>query len=373
MLASEFLRLTGATFFTGVPDSQLKPLCDEIYLRYQQQPKHHIIAANEGNACGIAAGHYLGTGDVPLVYLQNSGLGHIINPAASLLHPLVYGIPVLFVIGWRGQPGVHDEPQHLFQGQVTLRLLEDMDIANFVLTKQTTSDTVSQVMDDFRERFRRGLSCAFVVSKGALESSGKPDYTHPGSMTREEALEIITSYTGNAPIVSTTGKASRELFEIRERRHETHAHDFLTVGSMGHASSIALGLALTHPEKRVFCIDGDGALLMHMGAMVTLAHVHPDRFVLVLINNGSHDTVGGMPTAIESVQVPQLARNLKFDHVLSCSDPQSLHQAMQELCAAEGLCLLEIHCAGGARSDLGRPTVSPQENMHAFMAALETP
>ena len=373
MKVEKLIQTLGAEFYTGVPDSQLRPLCDYLMHTFGIDPKHHLIAANEGNAAALAAGYHLATGKVPVVYMQNSGEGNIINPAASLLNDKVYAIPVIFVIGWRGEPGIHDEPQHIYQGEVTVKLLDDMDIASFVIGKDTTEQELETAMERFQDVLAQGKDVAFVIRKGALTYDTKVEYRNDNDMVREEIIRHIAAVTGEDPIVSTTGKASRELFEIRERRHETHAHDFLTVGSMGHASSIALGLALTHPEKRVFCIDGDGALLMHMGAMVTLAHVHPDRFVLVLINNGSHDTVGGMPTAIESVQVPQLARNLKFDHVLSCSDPQSLHQAMQELCAAEGLCLLEIHCAGGARSDLGRPTVSPQENMHAFMAALEAP
>ena len=267
MRAEDLIEITGADFFTGVPDSQLRALCDALMNRYGIDPEHHVIAANEGNCTALAAGVHLATGTVPVVYMQNSGEGNIINPVASLLNDKVYAIPMLFIIGWRGEPGVHDEPQHIYQGEVTVRLLDDMDIKSFVIDKDTTAEQLRDVMKEFRTVFAEGKQAAFVVRKGALTCDEKVEYRNDHAMTREEIIGHIVEATGSDPIVSTTGKASRELFEIREARGDGHGYDFLTVGSMGHASSIALGVAIKSPERRVWCIDGDGAALMHMGAM----------------------------------------------------------------------------------------------------------
>ncbi|MBQ9324443.1 MAG: phosphonopyruvate decarboxylase [Clostridia bacterium] len=368
MDAQRFLSLTGARFFTGVPDSLLRPFLDTLMRLYPPDTAAHVIAANEGSAVALAAGHYLASGDVGLVYLQNSGMGHMLNPAVSLLHPKVYGIPVLFVIGWRGQPGVHDEPQHVYQGEITLKLLDDMQIPYSVVTRDTQPSDMEDTMRSFRASFAEGISCAFVVEKGALTQESPYPYTHPAPLSREHALEILTEYTGNAPIVSTTGKASRELFEIRERKGQGHGLDFLTVGSMGHASSIALGICLEKPDTRVYCVDGDGALLMHMGALVTIARTHPRNLTYILLNNASHDTVGGMPTAIETLACDRWAADLGFDRVCLCQDENALRQALAQ--KQEGLVFLECRVAGGARDNLGRPTTSPAENRDAFMRTL---
>lgn len=237
-------------FYTGVPDSQLQALCNFLIDKYGIS-EHHVIAANEGNCTALAAGHYLATGNVPVVYMQNSGIGNIINPVASLLNDKVYAIPCIFVVGWRGEPGIHDEPQHIYQGEVTLKLLEDMDIATFVIGKETTEAELYAKMKEFRNVLTNGKSVAFVVRKGALEYGNKVVYSNEYQMKREEVLEHIVAVTENDPIVSTTGKASRELFEIRERNGQGHECDFLTVGSMGHSSSIALGIAMSKRMKNM--------------------------------------------------------------------------------------------------------------------------
>lgn len=296
MKAERFVEIIGADFYTGVPDSQLKALCDCLMERYGIDPEHHLIAANEGNCTAIAAGYHLATGKAPVVYMQNSGEGNIINPVASLLNDKVYAIPVIFVIGWRGEPGVHDEPQHIYQGLVTLRLLEDMDIASFVVGKETAEEELRQALDRLRSALSAGKSIALVVRKGALTYDGNMTYGNDCAMTREEIIRHIAAAAGEDPVVSTTGKASRELFEIREANAQSHKYDFLTVGSMGHSSSIALGIALHKPDARIWCIDGDGAVLMHMGAMAVIGANRPKNLVHVVINNGAHETVGGMPT-----------------------------------------------------------------------------
>lgn len=364
----DFLR--SFEFFTGVPDSLLAPLCTWLMQEYGLG-KDHIIAANEGNCVALAAGYHLATGKVPVVYMQNSGIGNIVNPVASLLNGKVYGIPCLFVVGWRGEPGVHDEPQHIFQGEVTVRLLEDMDIRTFVIGKETTEDEVYARLEEWKPLFASGGQAAFVVRKGALTCDGKPDYRSGYTLRREEVIRRISAAAGDDPIVCTTGKASRELFEIREARGEGHGHDFLTVGSMGHSSSIALEIALRMPERRVWCIDGDGAMLMHMGAMALIGTEKPRNFVHVIINNGAHETVGGMPTVASGLDIGMIARGCGYPRTLCVEREDELDAALAEVRQSGELILLEVRCALGARADLGRPTTTARENKQAFMRGLQ--
>lgn len=357
-------------FFTGVPDSLLKPLCSYVMDRFGIGPGH-IIAANEGNAVGLAAGYHLATGRVPVVYLQNSGLGNIINPVASLMNGRVYGIPCVFIVGWRGEPGVHDEPQHVFQGEVTLRLLEDMDIRTFVISRDTTEDEAARALAEFRPLLDAGKQVAFVVRKGALEYDGKTVYHNDYTLTREEAIRRVTAAAGQEDvIVSTTGKASRELFEIREARGEGHERDFLTVGSMGHSSSIALGIALQQPHRRVFILDGDGAVLMHMGSLALMGANRPGNVIHLVLNNSAHETVGGMPTVAGQMNLPQVALGCGYPHAVCVSDASSLDAALAQAMARRELTLLEVRCALGSRPDLGRPTTTAVENKRALMGKL---
>ncbi len=371
MKAEQFVQILGADFFTGVPDSQLKALCDYLMDRCGANGPHHIIAANEGNCTAIAAGYHLATGKVPVVYMQNSGQGNVINPVASLLNEKVYGIPCIFVIGWRGEPGIHDEPQHIYQGEVTGKLMEDMGIAACILSKDTTPEELEQAMASFRPLLEDGKQVAFIVRKGALRFDGKVRYTNANTMVREEIIEHIASFTGEDPIVSTTGKASRELFEIRERRGQSHGCDFLTVGSMGHSSSIALGIALQKPEQKLWVIDGDGAVLMHMGAMAVLGARKPKNLVHIVINNGAHETVGGQPTAMASVDLVMVAKGCGYPYAVSVDSFEALDRELAAARQEKGLRLLEVKCAMGAREDLGRPTTTAKENKEAFMARLK--
>ena len=356
-------------FFTGVPDSQLKPLCNYLMATYGIGP-HHIIAANEGNCVALAAGYHLATGRVPVVYLQNSGIGNIINPVASLMNDKVYGIPCLFFVGWRGEPGVHDEPQHIFQGEVTVRLLEDMGIATFIIDHDTTEEAVTAQLAAWQPLLRAGQQVAFVVRRGALEFDGKVAYKNDNTMRREEIIRHILKVSGDDPVISTTGKASRELFELREAAGQGHGHDFLTVGSMGHSSSIALGVALQKPETTVWCIDGDGAALMHMGAMAVIGANRPRNLIHVVINNGAHETVGGMPTVASAIDLVTIARGCGYPNALCVDSFEALDTALAEAKARRELSLIEVKCAIGARDDLGRPTTTAQENKENFMTAL---
>lgn len=357
-------------FFTGVPDSQLKPLCNYLMDTYGISDKH-IIAANEGNAVALAAGYHLATGKTPVVYMQNSGIGNIINPVASLMNDKVYGIPCVFIVGWRGEPGIHDEPQHIYQGEVTVKLLEDMDIRTFIIGKDTTEEELNAKMAEFKELLEIGKQVAFVVRKGALECDAKVKYENSNTMVREDIIRHITCITGEDVIVSTTGKASRELFEIREANGQPHGSDFLTVGSMGHSSSIALGIALKKPEKKVWIIDGDGAALMHLGGMAVLGANAPKNVVHIVINNSAHETVGGMPTVAEKLDLIKIAEGCGYPKAICVDSFEALDKALKEAKANDNLSLIEVKCSIGAREDLGRPTTTAMENKVNFMKWLE--
>ena len=367
MQVEKLVEIIGSDFFTGVPDSQLKALCNFFMNRYGSDSKHHIIAANEVNCTALAAGYHLATGKVPVVYMQNSGEGNIINPVASLLNDKVYAIPAVFIVGWRGEPGVHDEPQHIYQGEVTVKLLEDMDIKTFVIGKETTDEEVEEAMKNFREILSKGKDVAFVIRKGALSYDGKVKYENSNTMVREEIIRHIAKASGEDPIVSTTGKASRELFEIREANKQSHKYDFLTVGSMGHTSSIALGVALNKPDKRVWCIDGDGSVLMHMGSMAVVGSNAPENLIHVVINNGAHETVGGMPTVASNIDLVAIAKACGYKYAVSVDDFDDLDKELNAAKERKALSLIEVKCSIGARDDLGRPTTTALENKINFM------
>ena len=370
MRAEKLIEIIASDFYTGVPDSQLRPLCDCLMHRYGIDSKHHIIAANEGNCTAIAAGYHLATGKIPAVYMQNSGEGNIINPVASLLNDNVYAIPCVFIVGWRGEPGVHDEPQHVYQGMVTLKLLEDMDINAFVIGKETSDDEAAEAMDNFHKILSMGKSVAFVIRKGALSYDDKVKYENGNSMIREEIISHIVKASGNDPIISTTGKISRELFEIREANGQDHAYDFLTVGSMGHASSIALGIAVNKPETRIWCVDGDGAALMHMGSMAVLGAHSVNNMIHIIINNDAHETVGGMPTVADKIDLTGIAKACGYPYAVRVDNFDDLDKELEAAKQRRTLCLIEAACAIGARADLGRPTTSPAENKQKFMEYL---
>ena len=371
MKAEKFTEILGADFYTGVPDSQLKALCNYLMNTYGIDPKHHVIAANEGNCTALAAGYHLATGKVPVVYMQNSGEGNIINPVASLLNDKVYAIPVMFVVGWRGEPGIHDEPQHIYQGEVTVRLLEDMGIKTYILGKETTEEELREAMKDFESVLAEGKDVAFVIRKGALTYDGKVVYKNDNEMKREEIIRHIIQVSGEDPVVSTTGKASRELFELREAFGQSHKYDFLTVGSMGHSSSIALGIAAQKPDTKIWCIDGDGAVLMHMGAMAVLGSEHPGNMIHIVINNGAHETVGGMPTVAAGVDLPAVAKACGYPFAVSVDSFESLDSELKAAKARHALTLIEVKCGIGARDDLGRPTTPAKENKENFMEYLK--
>lgn len=372
MKVESLVRIIGSDFYTGVPDSQLKALCNYLMDRYGIDPKHHVIAANEGNCTALAAGYHLATGKVPVVYMQNSGEGNIINPVASLLNDKVYAIPCVFIVGWRGEPGIHDEPQHIYQGEVTIKLLDDMGIKSFVVGKETTEEELEAAMDAFRGVLTEGKDVAFVIRKGALTDAPKVEYRNENTMIREEIIQHIVKASGEDPIISTTGKASRELFETRVANSQSHKYDFLTVGSMGHSSSIALGVAINKPGTRVWCVDGDGAVLMHMGSMAVMGANKPENLIHVVINNGAHETVGGMPTVASQIDLVAIAKACGYPYAVSVDSFEDLDRELENAKSRNELSLIEVKCSIGAREDLGRPTTTALENKQNFMDYLET-
>lgn len=364
------LKEMGVTLFTGVPDSQLKALCDTLYME-ETMGKGHIVSANEGAAVGLAAGHYLATGRPAAVYMQNSGIGNAVNPVASLLDERVYGIPAIFIVGWRGEPGVHDEPQHVFQGEITVPLLELLGITCFILEKESKQEQLDAWLQEGERLNAAGKSFAIVVKKGALSAEGEADYHNKFSLAREEAIGILAECAGQDDIfVSTTGKASRELFEIREAMGQGHEKDFLTVGSMGHASMIAMGIALEKPERTVWCIDGDGASIMHLGSMAVAASTGCGNLIHVVLNNQAHETVGGMPVDYQKADFIEIGKSLGFETCLRADGEAGLKEAIEVLKKKSGTRMLEIMVALGAREDLGRPTTTPAQNKQAFMEFL---
>lgn len=371
MKAEEFVHVLQSEFYTGVPDSLLQPLCNYLMKHYGVDKKHHVIGANEGNCVAMAAGYHLATGKYPVVYMQNSGEGNAVNPIASLLNEKVYAIPAIFVVGWRGEPGKKDEPQHIFQGEITRSLLSLLSIESYVVGKETTVTELTRVRASFEEQLSKGQSVAFVIQKGALTNDEEMIYSNAYHMTREAVVRAVSEVAKEDPIISTTGKASRELFEAREARGEGHQYDFLTVGSMGHASSIACAIAAQKPETKIWCVDGDGALIMHMGAMAVVGRLQPDNLVHILINNEAHETVGGLPTAADAVSLSEIAKACGYQVIPKVEEEAELLEALKKCRDSRKLTFLEVDCALGARADLGRPTTSARENKEQFMQYLK--
>jgi len=366
----EKLRENGVDCFAGVPDSLLKNIC--AYITDHCDVQHNIIAANEGAAVGIAAGHYLATGKPACVYMQNSGEGNIINPLASLTDEEVYNIPVLLLIGWRGRPGVHDEPQHVKQGKVTTGLLNVMGVNYEVLSKEENK-AEKQIVKAIKALQNKEVF-ALVIEKDTFEDYKLQNVEKNNlMMSREDAIQTVALALGEKDcIVSTTGMISRELFEYRAAMNQGHEREFLTVGSMGHASQIALGIAMAQPERRVWCFDGDGAAIMHMGSMAIVASKYPNNMIHVVFNNGAHDSVGGQPTVGLKINLPLVAEACGYFHIFSVSTMNELKEVLEAINSDnKGPVFLEVKVKKGNRKDLGRPTTSPIQNKEALMEFLK--
>ncbi len=357
------------SFFAGVPDSLLKEFC--ALLDNTLPPQEHLIAANEGNAIALATGYHLATGKTGMVYMQNSGLGNTVNPLMSLVAPNVYSIPILLLIGWRGEPGKLDEPQHITQGAATLSQLKTLNIPYAILP--TEEDAVQKCLDTALKTLQENKVYALVVRKNSFskhKSAPKPKSRKEYALSREDAVrQVASSLHERSVIVSTTGKTSRELFEYRAESNHPQ-QDFLMVGSMGHASQIALGIAIQKPNRQIFCFDGDGALIMHMGGLAVIGAQSLSNFKHIIFNNGAHDSVGGQPTATKNLDIPALARACGYE-AKHAENEKELADALTWLQKTDTPALLEIRVKKGARADLGRPTQTPHENKQNFMRHLE--
>lgn len=366
----EALKRNDIGFFCGVPDSLLKEFC--AYLSNHTDEKEHVITANEGAAVALASGYYLATGKLSFVYLQNSGLGNTVNPLLSLADPEVYSIPMLIMIGWRGEPGVADEPQHRKQGRVQNSVLDAMEIPYVELGADTT-DVPAFVKKAADKARKTEGPVAIVVRKNTFEPYKQVEESSTvHSLNREEAITyVLDKLSSNDIVVSTTGKPSREVYEYREAKGQGHQNDFLTVGSMGHSSQIALGIAM-HNDRNVFCLDGDGSVIMHMGSLCIIGNNAPANFKHIVLNNGAHDSVGGQPTVGFDISIPSIAEGCGYKHVYSASSVEELDNQFDQFLNKNGPALFEIRVKKGARKDLGRPESSPSENKLELMRLLNS-
>lgn len=363
------LEKAGLEFYAGVPDSLLKNFC--FYVDDALPASKHVITANEGSAVGLATGYHMATGKIPVVYLQNSGLGNTVNPLLSIADPEVYSIPMLLIIGWRGEPGVKDEPQHKKQGRVMLEMLKGMEIPYDIIDGKTDLEkTVTNAVAIMKEQKRPYV---FAIREGSFgdykfKGGAKNEY----ELTREGAIDsLLNSVKPENVVVCTTGKASRELYELRVKRQEFERADFLTVGAMGHCSQIALGVALQKPNKKVFCFDGDGSLLMHMGTFATIGRLAPKNYMHIMINNGAHESVGGQDTGAFAIDWSAIAKACGYKTTYIAKNLNELNEITKKIPVTEGPVFFEVRTSQGSRKDLGRPKSTPVENKEQFMKAIQ--
>jgi len=359
----------GVDYFCGVPDSITSPFS---HFLEESTPDKHTITANEGNAIGLAIGYHIATGKIPLVYMQNSGLSNAMDPLASLADKSVFNTPMLLLIGWRGQPGIKDEPHHERQGAITPDLLKSLEIPFEILSNEP-SEAERQIRDTVLNAGEQSRPYALLLEQGALAeySKSKQEYDR-FSLSREEALGVVLDFVNESSVIVTgIGKISRELFEYREHKNQGHVQDLMVVGGMGHASSIALGIAQQKPEKKVFCLEGDGSVLMHLGALPSIGSLTPANFYHIVFNNGSHDSVGGLPTSGQHADITAIARACGYGRAESVSEAQSVTTALDEMQQGKGPALLEINIRKGARPNLTRPTISPAQDKADLMTFLD--
>lgn len=363
---TKLLKESGFNFFTGIPDSTLKE-----WLLTLVEKENHIIAVNEGEALSIASGYYLASGKPGCVYLQNSGLGNMVNPLTSLCDKEVYGIPVLLIIGWRGEPGAPDEPQHIKMGKIIFPLLDTLEIP-YGFLPDNLKDAEQVVLQAKKTMEAEEMPYAIVIKKGLFEKiKSEKNENSKKEITREEAIKIIVdALSHNAVIVSTTGKTSRELFEYREASGSGHVKDFLTVGSMGFASSIAFGIAQAKKNKKIVVFDGDGAVLMHLGNMATIGNYAPSNFLHIVFDNGSYESTGGQITVSKSVDFCGIAESCGYKNILQALSAEEIINFLKEIQQKDGPNFLVIKIKSWSRPDLGRPTRTPAENKKDFMENL---
>ena len=360
-----FLEEHEINFFCGVPDSLLKEVC--FCMNKSLDSKFHKITANEGSAIALATGYHLATNKVPLVYMQNSGLGNAINPLLSLCDSSVYKIPMVLLIGWRGEPGTSDEPQHKKQGAIQEGLLNTLGIPyETIYDKFTDYDSLHNLIIKSKNN-----SCpvAILVKKETFSKfkNNSDNLISNDLMVREKVLEqILSSEIKNEIFVITTGKTSREFYELRKKKSHLLNKDFLTVGSMGHSSHIALGISM-FKKNNVYCIDGDGSVIMHMGSLAINGTSELKNFKHIILNNGSHESVGGQPTVGKKIDFSEIAKNCGYKESRKVSNYVELKNCINWISSNDGPLMLEILIKNGSRPDLGRPKESPHKNKLEFM------
>lgn len=354
-LFAGMLNKHGINFFAGVPDSVLEPFCS--YLDDTLDAQSHVITPNEGSAVALATGHYLSTGKLPVVYLQNAGLGNAVNPLTSLTNTDASRIPMLLMIGWRGFPGEKDEPQHRLMGSMMEQLLALMNIPYEILSADFQEAT-EQVGRLSATAALSSTPVALLVKKHTFEPFRR-EIQQAYDLYREDAICVLLEELRESVFVSTTGKCAREVYELRQLSGQPHERDFYNVGAMGHASMIALGIAMGSPKQHVCCLDGDGALLMHLGALANIGSLQPADFIHVILNNGAHDSVGGQRTLAMDIDIPTIARGNGYKYVYTVSGAADLTQAVRELKAQGALGLIEVKIANGVRKEPVRPDEAP--------------
>lgn len=358
----------GINLITGIPDSTLQQFCDYIGKDGKKIFERHIVAENEGASIGLAIGEYLATGTPACVYMQNSGLGNVVNPLTSLAHPDVYGVPMLLLVGWRGEPGMKDEPQHKYMGKITLELLKLLDISYAVVDSQTTEEELSGFLQEAEQVFKDNRQFALVIKRDAFDKEEVLPYRNDYFMRREEAVDRIVRWLQpDDVVVSTTGKISREVYERSNAVLGNHEQTFLTVGGMGHANMIAYQLAKRNDSRRVICLDGDGALLMHMGSLAVIGQNPTPNLVHICLNNEAHESVGGMATGAAGISYARIAESCGYLKVYRVAEETELQEELDVIRAKEEMTFLEILVAIGSRVDLGRPKETAEENRKVFM------
>ena len=356
-------------YFCGVPDSSLTAFGAYVA---EYATASHDLAVNEGSAVALAVGYHIASAKTALVYMQNSGLGNAMNPLVSLVDPLVLGIPMILLIGWRGQPGLKDEPQHAKQGPITKELLDSLGIP-YTLLSSNDLEAAKQVKQAVVETLKTKRPFALLVQDGTFETftlSQERAAKYP--LTREVAIQtIVDNLTNQDAVVITTGKASRELFAYREKLGQGHNQDLLVVGGMGHASSVAYGIAKQKPAHKLFVIDGDGAVLMHMGVLPFIGCSGLKNFYHIVLNNGSHESVGGQPTVAQAIDLAAIAKNSGYTRTYSLSTSADIAKTIRSIKKLAGPVFVEINVGGRARADLTRPTIHPSKNKESFMKFLD--
>lgn len=363
------LQKMGLNFFTGVPDSLLNDFC--LHLVNNVPDYQHVMAANEGNAIGIATGYHLATGEIPVVYMQNSGVGNATNPLLSLTQKDVYSIPLILVIGWRGDPSITDHAQHKKQGELTPVLMKDMDIPYEILD---SDETVIEKFAWAAQKAREISSPVALIAKKAIltQKEKKQEYADSTLMNREEAISAVLDVFGeNAIYLATTGRATRELHEQITAHGLSHELEFLNVGAMGHLSSIGLGMAVGAPNKRIVVFDGDAAAVMHMGSLATNGRYQPQNLIHIVLNNGVNESVGGQKSSGQVIDLTSVARACKYNTVETfVSTKEELQSAVKELDAQCGLAFIDVHVRQGIRKDMPKLGINHKEAKEALMKYL---